>query len=683
MKIKGKLLSSFGGIALLTLLLGLVSWIGITNVGNNYKNFTETNVPAIMYIEKATMEFTQIKANIRSLLNPLNSDEDIKRQFDNMERNRADYKKAMELFQAIPKVPEEERLFKEMQEKIKLAADNNNQTLELARQLLQEKANKAEIYQRMNEITMVKGRTLIDEAIAAAIKLIDFDMQHYAKDEVKKDLESISKIQFSIVITILICLLAAILLGVIISGRISKPLTQVAHIANDVSAGNLNIEKLKINTKDEIAELANAFNKMIDVISLVAADTINLSKAAVEGKLQTRADASKHQGEFRKIVEGINETLDNVTKPVNRAMEILEKMALGDLTDRIKEEYKGDYDRLKGSLNSSLNSINEILGQVNTAIGQVAAGANQVSQASQSLSQGAAEQASSLEEITSSLTEINSQTKQNTDIVIQVNGLAQNSRENAAKGNEQMKGLVSSMADINKSSEDIKKIVKTIDDIAFQINLLALNANVEAARAGKYGKGFAVVAEEVRNLAVRSAGAVKETTMMVEESIKNIEKGNNFVQLTAKQLEEIFNGSAKVADLAEEVTTASKEQAKGLEQVNIGLSQIDQVTQSNTASAEESASASEELASQAQQLKSTIAKFKLNLESVMKAGPETAISPEILQMIREEMNKRESHLAHLGTQGANKTQTVKKEKTTLHNEPKHIIKLEDEDFGKF
>jgi methyl-accepting chemotaxis protein len=199
----------------------------------------------------------------------------------------------------------------------------------------------------------------------------------------------------------------------------------------------------------------------------------------------------------------------------------------------------------------------------------------------------------------------------NTDHAIKVDTESKSSQRGAEQGNTRMKELVAAMNDINTNAVEIRKVIQVIDDIAFQINLLALNANVEAARAGKYGKGFAVVAEEVRNLAVRSAKAVQDTAEMIESTIKSIGKGNSLVDLTATQLATIVSGAAEVAQLAEQVCVASKEQTMGLEQVSTGLNQIDQVTQSNTASAEQSAAAAEELSGQAQMLKNLITQFKL------------------------------------------------------------------------
>jgi methyl-accepting chemotaxis protein len=378
------------------------------------------------------------------------------------------------------------------------------------------------------------------------------------------------------------------------------------------------------------------------------------------------------------------------SEEIAKLNKLLDGMAAGDLSveylvsdgDEDTRETKEKMDSLSTALNSSLDSINGILSQVSAAVDQVNAGSLQVSQASQALSQGATEQASSLEEITSSITEVSGQTRQNTENAVQVNGLASSAKENAEKGNLQMQDLVLAMNDINKSAEEISKIVKTIDDISFQINLLALNANVEAARAGKYGKGFAVVAEEVRNLAVRSADSVKETTRMVDEAIANITRGNSLVDVTAKQLASIVDGSAKVANLAEEVSTASREQALGLEQITTGLNQIDQVTQANTASAEESAAAAEELSSQAQQLRSMLARFRL------KAVESKVSNAEVLQMLKAELARqaaagRPTSLAPGNGGNGHSAQPVRAVKKAGAASPAELISLDDDNFGKF
>ncbi|MGE5467578.1 MAG: methyl-accepting chemotaxis protein [Ignavibacteria bacterium] len=369
-----------------------------------------------------------------------------------------------------------------------------------------------------------------------------------------------------------------------------------AGIANKIAVGDLSSE-FSLRAGDTTSMMAS-MQHMSQSIQALVGDAKALSEAAVEGKLDTRADAARHQGDFRKIVEGVNATLDAVILPVNEAVGVLVAMEKGDLTQSVKGEYKGQLKDFKDTVNNTIEKLAQIMADVNGTAETLAQATGQVSATAQSLSQASSEQASSVEETSASVEQMSASIKQNTENAKVADTMSADGTKKAAEGGEAVTETVTAM-------KQIAKKIGIIDDIAYQTNLLALNAAIEAARAGEHGKGFAVVAAEVRKLAERSQVAAQEIGQLAGNSVGMAERAG-------KLLDEIVPATKKTADLVQEITAASQEQTTGVEQVNMAMSQLSQITQQNASASEELAATAEEMSGQATNLQHLMSFFTIS-----------------------------------------------------------------------
>ncbi len=334
--------------------------------------------------------------------------------------------------------------------------------------------------------------------------------------------------------------------------------------------------------------------------------------AASMGDFSKRFDIHDKTGFLRELGEGLNQMLYTSETGINDVVRVLGSLSRGDLTETITNYYEGTFGQLKENANTTVAKLENIIHQIKDATDCINNGAKEISSGNHDLSRRTELQAASLEETAASIHQLTSTVQANTENAKRANQLSIDAADIASQGGVVVGQVVSTMNAIKASSQKIEEIVTVIDDIAFQTNILAFNASIEAAHAGVLGQGFAVVAGEVRNLAQRAAASAEEIKTLIEDSVEKIDDGSKLAAQAGKTMEEILNAIHGVTGMMAEITAASVEQSAGIGQVNLAISQMDDMTQQNAALVEQAAATAESLEQQAQNLVVTVSGFKID-----------------------------------------------------------------------
>ena len=581
----------FAVVIAISLILGGAGYWSASKNGDAVHKIAAVELPGVLALKSIQEDAQRIKVVQRNLLNPALDDETIARQYTNFDNATKDYEAAFKTYEALPKSSDETARLKELEAAWAQWSTDNNDFLQLVKQLNE---------MQVGDPNLLRQNLAIFRGDHYALEMMVLRM--ISTKQVFEGHEDDTKCNF---------------------GKWKASLTlknpELREMIRQCEASHHQFHETTKKIKDlvrsndltgamamfqtEMSPAADATLKQLEVMANLAAKAQDqLEKMEYQAVQVCRKSEVKANDLLANIVQANVADAQSVSNTTTASVSFTKVLSLSMMIGGVL----GGLILAIYITRSVTRAIKRVADLISSGASQTASASTQVSSSSQTLAEGASEQAASIEETSASLEEMSSMTKRNAENAQKANDLAKQARTAADKGSDDMQQMNAAMEAIKTSSDDIAKIIKTIDEIAFQTNILALNAAVEAARAGEAGMGFAVVADEVRNLAQRSAQAAKETAGKIEGAIGKTGQGVEISKKVTEALNDIVAQIRQVDELIAEVAGASKEQTQGIAQINTAVGQMDKVTQSNAASAEECAAAAEELNAQAETMKQSV-----------------------------------------------------------------------------
>lgn len=528
--------------------------VGLMYLKGQLESFVETEYASEISIQETATSILTLARDIRDAYIRAENGENISSYDQNVKKYVNEITNELEYVYNINKDPEIARELENFGNNISKWINIGNEILTAINNKDMAKANKL----ILNDCPEVL------DVIIEQVSLIGDKISTNVQDDIQGTTRYIGIVMIIIIVIIIIGLILITKVVQAIIESISNPVEEIKAAALEMAKGNYDLE-IEYTSEDEIGVLADCMREMI----LFTKDNIS-----------------------------------NIT-------EVLNKFAEGNFDVEIEDNYIGEFIEIKESLEKIVDSINNTFYDIKIVTEQVKDGSEQVASTAQIISEGAINQAGIIQELMAAIGQINEKVKVSTEQANSTNVLTRELGNQIELNNEKMNEMVTAMNKIEESSINIKSIINTIYSISEQTNLLALNAAIEAARAGESGKGFAVVADEIRKLAEESSVAVKNTEILIEDSISNVNNGKNIADEASEALNAVVGKAKEAVELIGTIAKLTEQGAMSISEVYEGIDQIAEVVESNTAISEESAAASEELSSQSESLQNMIDKFKL------------------------------------------------------------------------